>query len=576
MLLVSTGSARAQSPVDVIQELVSGQLAHAVQTDPQTALSRISQLLPAAASDVRAAFDLLSLRAEAQALAGQRDAQLATLTEMALLAQRARDTLGEDPIPLLEDAATLAEDIGQLRSARRLANMLLAETEAAGLPRGDLAAVLDRIARLAQAAGDTRGFEQALSRLDRLLTEPLVVPAPGAGPSAPPAATRSPEDGFDVVEVFYATDRAATGDPRPSRYFGGDRGALTYGTLEVSIPRTHRPGAIEAPRVWRLEFTENPAKHVVLRSVTPTDADAFFDRLKTRVAQTPRAEAIVFVHGYNVTFDQAAKRAAQLAYDTGFGGVPILYSWPSRGSTASYIADTAVVNLSGRRLTVFLEDLVRELGTTTIHLVAHSMGNRALTDALELYALRRSARDQPAFGQIVFAAPDLDAGLFGAMIPTIRPLARRITLYGSENDWALVASRKLHGDAPRAGEGGPDALALADVDTIDMSDLGEDMLAHSYISNDSSVLLDLVTLFWRNLPPQMRCGIAPARQDHGLTVWKYVPGACRDDLLIGVLARLSTERANTPAEVAASLQQVFDPSPVPPEVGQIVNRMVRN
>lgn len=550
LLIVGLPSAPgAQTRDDVITSLVDGSLSRQVASDPDAAIARIDGLLRLVADDPRVAFDLLSLRAQALAALNQGAAQAATLRDMALFAMRHRTTLDEDPLPLLGDAETLLLETGETRAARQVADLIDQELRAAGLTAPE--------------------------------PEPILIPAqPNPFPGTPPPPPRSQatrgEDGtFEVVEVFYATDRAPTGDRRPARFFGGDRGALSYGTVEVTIPANHRAGALEAPSVWRLEFAPDPAKHVVLRSVEPVEKTVFFDRIKTRLQTTNRAEAIVFVHGYNVSFGGAAKRAAQLAYDTGFPGVPILYSWPSRGSTAGYIADTAVVRLSGRRLAGFLEDIVQELGATTIHLVAHSMGNRAMTDALELFALKHGAEQGPPFGQIIFAAPDLDAGLFGAMMPTIRPLAQRITLYGSENDWALVASRKLHGDAPRAGEGGADSLALAEVDTIDMSDLGEDMLAHSYIANDSSVLLDLVTLFWRNVPPDLRCGLIPSRQTGEITVWKYQKGLCRDDVLIGLLSTLKHSGATSADQVARSLTSVFEPTAVPDDVNAVVNRMIR-
>lgn len=545
--------AQAQTRDDILTELVDGSLSRLVGSDPLVALQRIETFLPIAVQDPRLTFDLLSLRAQVFAALKEPAQQAATLADMALFAARNRGVLDEDPAPLLEDALALFDKLGQTRAARQIAQLL--ERERGGPRPAAAPAPLD---------------------------EAIIVAPPSTGPSAQPVAPPPPraqatrgDDTYEVVEVFYATDRAPTGDPRPARFFGGDRGTLSYGTVEVTIPANHRAGALEAPSVWRLEFAPNPAKHVVLRSVQPVEKTAFFDRMKTRLAGSERTEAIVFVHGYNVSFGNAAKRAAQLAYDTGFPGVPILYSWPSRGSTAGYIADTAVVRLSGRRLAGFLEDIVRELGTTTIHLVAHSMGNRAMTDALELFALKHGADQGPPFGQIIFAAPDLDAGLFGAMMPTIRPLARRITLYGSENDWALVASRKLHGDAPRAGEGGADALALAEVDTIDMSDLGEDMLAHSYVANDSSVLLDLVTLFWKNTPPALRCGLTPSRQSGEITIWKYQRGLCRDDLLIGLFATLQHDNATSQNAVDQSVARVFGQSPVPADVTTVLNRLFR-
>jgi hypothetical protein len=34
-------------------------------------------------------------------------------------------------------------------------------------------------------------------------------------------------------------------------------------------------------------------------------------------------EALVFIHGYHVTFDEAARKTAQLNWDLGFRGIPI-------------------------------------------------------------------------------------------------------------------------------------------------------------------------------------------------------------------------------------------------------------
>ena len=224
------------------------------------------------------------------------------------------------------------------------------------------------------------------------------------------------------------------------------------GTAGISLPPQHLPGKIERPSVWTLDFREDPGRHVVLQSVPPLDGEEAYRQMREQLAQNKADSAFVFVHGFNVPFDEAAQRTAQMAYDMNFDGLPILYSWPSRGSVLSYIADTAVVNLSGRRLSLFLEDLVARSGAKRIHLVAHSMGNRAMTDALELFALRNSGKP-PAFDQVLFTAPDIDAGLFSEMMRTIRPVARRVTLYASDKDWALAVSRRVHGDAARAGQG---------------------------------------------------------------------------------------------------------------------------
>ncbi len=351
---------------------------------------------------------------------------------------------------------------------------------------------------------------------------------------------------------------------------------MDYGTLEVTIPDSHRAGAIEAPSIWRLEFGPTASKHIILQSVTPVAKDAFFGKMNGQIAGRDRKEVFVFIHGYNVSFEAAAMRAAQLTHDMNYAGVPVLYSWPSVGSTLGYMSDTAVVQLSGRHLSAFLDELVAKSGATTINIVAHSMGNRALTEALELMALRDGQKTgmAPLFNQIIFAAPDVDAGLFAEMLPTIRPLARRLTLYASENDWALVTSRKLHGDAPRAGQGGLDTLALSTIDSVDMSALGDDMLAHSYFASDSSALVDLVSLFWQNLAPERRCGLERETAVDGLPVWKYVRDICPDNAVLAVIASMNQEGSSSPAEARRIVAQVVPDAAEAKLVEPMVLRML--
>ena len=69
------------------------------------------------------------------------------------------------------------------------------------------------------------------------------------------------EDAFTRVKIYFATDRARTGSSRPNDFFGGDRGTLSYGSAEVSVPRSHKPGAVEVPTLISFEVTENPERH---------------------------------------------------------------------------------------------------------------------------------------------------------------------------------------------------------------------------------------------------------------------------------------------------------------------------
>lgn len=493
----------------------------------------VTQLERAENPDLRVYFDLNLLRIDELEEAGELQEAARLAAQVVGFARAQGAALGLDPMPLYARAAGLAEKAGNLRIALRVMEEELSFRQSGGQSGEELATVIEEMARIAGEMGDTARAE----KLETAAAETREAKVDSATKSATDAG------GYREVEVFYATDRARTGETAPAQFYGAGRGDLDYGSLMVTIPDVHVPGAIEAPSVWRLEFAPNPAKHVMLQSITPLEKDAFFDSLNAEVTGRERKEAFVFIHGFNVRFDAAAKRAAQLAYDMNYRGVPVLYSWPSAGRTVNYVADTAVVRLSGRRLSGFLEDVHARSGADVVHIVAHSMGNRALTDALELLAARKYAEEmeEPMFGQVFFAAPDVDAGLFVEMTKMIRPLAERLTLYASEQDWALATSRKLHGNAPRAGQAGADILQQPHFDTVDMSDLGEDMLAHSYFANDSSALVDIMALVWRNPAPAQRCGISPLEMEvatSGEGAWKYEKGGCNVQQMMGILANV--------------------------------------
>ena len=320
------------------------------------------------------------------------------------------------------------------------------------------------------------------------------------------------EDGFATVRVFYGTDRAPTGKAKASNYYGNKRGELEVGYLDVSIPESHKYGELETSSRWSVFANsmgdeELKRKYILLLNVAALEQESFNEQLQQHVESSPSNDILLFVHGYNSSFEDAARRAAQLAYDLDFDGTPMMYSWPSQASTMSYTVDEAVVRLSGRRMARFLREIVEESGADRIHLIAHSMGNRALVEALErLAAEQQGEASEPMFGQIVFTAPDVDRDFFIEAVQGLQGSAERITLYASENDLALRSSAILHG-APRAGLAGKSIVSAAGIDTIDMSDIDADLLGHGYFAADEGAIFDLFRLLWRGDAPERRCGM---------------------------------------------------------------------
>lgn len=290
--------------------------------------------------------------------------------------------------------------------------------------------------------------------------------------------------------AWLQSDGAVAG---PVLEYGNGRGKFVMGTCEVSIPRDHQVAELEAPSVFKLDFVEDPTKHVMLLDIEEKDSKAFFSQLRDRVEQGASKDAFVFVHGFNVTFKDAARRTAQLAYDLKFQGAPIFYSWPSQGGLFQYAVDETNVVWTVPHLREFLKEIASQSGAKSVHLIAHSMGNRALTSALRELSLEMQGAP-PLFHEVVLTAPDIDREIFCRDIaPAIVSTARRVTLYASSNDEALVLSKQVHG-YPRAGDTGDRLVVIPGIETIDVSAVDTSLLGHNYYGDNATVISDMIDL----------------------------------------------------------------------------------
>jgi esterase/lipase superfamily enzyme len=249
---------------------------------------------------------------------------------------------------------------------------------------------------------------------------------------------------------------------------------------------------------------------MILRSVSPCDADEFFASLRDRVDGSERKEAFIFVHGYNVSFRDAARRTAQMAYDIGFEGAPILYSWPSRARWWLYPADETLVEWSVPHLEWFLATIALSSGARIIHLIAHSMGNRCLTKALELLVAKKTLPSS-VLRHIVLTAPDLDAETFVQLARVIAPAGERLTMYSNYRDRALLLSKLFH-FYRRAGSS---IVIVHGMDTIEASRVDTSLTRHSYFGSSRTVLADLSSLLVDGRPPNKRFGMREKRNAHG-------------------------------------------------------------
>jgi esterase/lipase superfamily enzyme len=457
-----------------------------------------------------------------------------------------------DLVPLLADIADAQQRLRNYdASIATLQRALAIERAAHGERNPAINATLQKLRDVHRDAGhadDVALLDQQIEIQNGTPRAVITTPEPGT------RYQQSPQ-GFATVRVFYGTNRARTGRTAPAEIYGIQRGELQVGYLDVTLPEAHRQGELETQSRWSIYtlFADQATlkrRYVMLDRVTPLARNAWLEALRAQVRSAPSRDVFVFVHGFNSSFEDAARRTAQLAYDLDFDGTPLMYSWPSQASATSYLVDEAAVNVSGRRLAQFLEDVVAQTGAGRIHLIAHSMGNRALIEALQTWMSGHDTKSRRrAFGQVVFTAPDVDRDYFTDVIDSLAQTAERVTLYASDNDLALTTSQKVHG-APRAGLAGANIITRSGLDTIDMSSVKADMLGHSYFAADAGAIYDLFRLLWRGDPPPQRCGMSsrtgPARTGPARNnVWLFNVTVCRgQDLLeAGVLLKRFGERA---------------------------------
>lgn len=312
----------------------------------------------------------------------------------------------------------------------------------------------------------------------------------------------SPHLGYKRIRVFYGTNRQPTGSRKPSQWFGHGEGDLELGVCEVTIPRRpiHKIGELESPSWHTVVHRLDPARYIILQSVQPKSDSSFCEILREHVRSSKDKHALVFVHGYRVSFEDAARRTAQLAEDLGID-IPLFYSWPSRARLRGYGADETLVQRAVPTLIRFLNLLSNESGANVVHLIAHSMGALALSRAVVNYLRTCVGGAKQTFREIILAAPDIDAEIFkNEIVPNIVGKGPRITLYASRRDYALLTSSWLRCGLSRAGfieEGKP--LVVRGVETIDVSAVNTEIVwgllqGHSYVADRPAVVQDMFEL----------------------------------------------------------------------------------
>ena len=321
---------------------------------------------------------------------------------------------------------------------------------------------------------------------------------------------------FEIRTVLYGTNRSIDVSVKDLKFTDKRSDELMTGLAEISVPRRRKLGTVKRPKslavaglqLWLQD--EDPKKHFIILDLKQLEQNEFGRLAQEQISSAERFEnaAFLFIHGFNVTFENALFRAAQMAHDLNFDGPAFVYSWPAVGSTANYFTDMDSAALAAPHLDEFIDMILEESKVEKLHIVVHSMGNAALAKLMQSTGTKLSERHGKSIDQLILAAPDIDIGVFNQGAQYFTQHSNGVTLYACSTDKALLLSKKIRNDYPRAGDVPADGPAVfPDIDTIDVSAIGTSFFAlnHSVYAEDRGVLDDIGQLMLKGEhPPSLR------------------------------------------------------------------------
>jgi esterase/lipase superfamily enzyme len=280
---------------------------------------------------------------------------------------------------------------------------------------------------------------------------------------------------FDASEIsvdpvlFVATTRKPVNDGRASPWFGPERAsAMTVVRAKLTPPSEAR---LSLASVGLDDWHINAIEPVVHPDELLGDA-------------TNGRDVLIYIHGFNQTFEMAALDAARLADGVRFRGQMMAFSWPSRAKLLDYAYDRDSAMWSRDSFEQMLTGLMSSPSSGRIHIVAHSIGSMPTMEALRQLYARDGETAADRIGSVVLASPDLDLDVFSSSVRRIGSLTPKITVISATNDRALALSGWLAGGITRVGAAQKGQLTGLGLRVIDASQEGWGIINHDlFLSN---------------------------------------------------------------------------------------------
>lgn len=327
----------------------------------------------------------------------------------------------------------------------------------------------------------------ALLALAPVLSGCATVGLAGMSASSAPGALASGQSEPTPIPLFVASTRREGKGPQSET---PDSQARFFFSI-VSVPPGHKPGAIELPSFGAPKVKN----HFVVTEHQPVEADNFSGQLATHVSGRVGSsrDVLVFVHGFNTSLEEARLRLAQVVKDGSFGGVPILFTWPSRDNLLAYGSARENATISRDALGKLLRDVSHTPGVGRIHVLAHSMGAWLAMESLRETAIGGQRLLDGKLGNVMLAAPDIDLSVFRQQMARIGSGAN-VAVFSSTGDRALSLSSTLAGDRPRLGAIDPTKasdraeLERLGVKIYDLSSISDGFINHGAYASAPQVV----------------------------------------------------------------------------------------
>ncbi|MDH3466075.1 MAG: alpha/beta hydrolase [Gammaproteobacteria bacterium] len=364
----------------------------------------------------------------------------------------------------------------------------------------------------------------------------------------------------NAVDLLYVTDRKPEIDDQGQLFYGFGRSpSAAFGSAIVEIGEktpwetlVSLSLAGERKEQLKLEmgaitelgrFPETPYPAVLIEDVIQPDPAAVKQARVTesllhtefgrRLALAKKKEAVIFIHGYNNDFEDAAFTLAELWHFLGREHVPILYSWPAgRGGLKGYAYDRESGEFTVFHLKRFLKSVAAAADIDKVHLIAHSRGTDVTMSAIRELFLEATAegldvRAHFKIENLVLAAPDMDfeVVLQRIVAENVGTGVGQLTVYTSQKDKAIGIAERLFGSLTRIGRLQPTDFTPAQAESVKrISDVTfvelqgkTDTLGHGYFHNSPAASSDLILVIRYDRPPGAEHG--RPMQPKGVNFW---------------------------------------------------------